>query len=309
MILIAPLDGTPKVTQWYGERPEYYAQFGLRGHNGIDYSAVVGTPVKAVADGYISWVDNDPPGYGRYVRIWHPALRVFSFYGHLSEPKVVKGDTVKQGDIIGLSGDTGNSTGPHLHYEIRVADAAGHYLAVEGMKNGAIDPVSFAAGLDRGAAEPFVPVRYEPTPAFLRALDFVLAHEGGWSDNPADPGGATMKGITLGTYVRWCADQRRPEPTKDDLRTITDDEVQQIYLGDYWLKSGADKLAWPLQLAHFDAAVNSGVGQAAKLLASSGGDFQEYMGQRITWYTNISNWETFGRGWIRRCADVLKEAE
>ena len=74
------------------------------------------------------------------------------------------------------------------------------------------------------------------------------------------------------------------------------------------LASGANNIEWPLDLAHFDAAVNSGVGQAATFLAASQGDFAEYMGLRVAWYTSLSNWETFGRGWIRRCADVLKAA-
>lgn len=302
-----PLEGSPRMTQQYGENPAYYAQFGLRGHNGIDFSAVVGTPVRCVADGIVRWVDNDPAGYGLYLRVWHPGLRVHSFYAHLSEQLVAKGDTVQRGEVIARTGNTGNTTGPHLHYELRIADAQGTYLAVPGMANGAVDPLSFAAGLDR-AGEPFVAPRYEPTPAFLRALDFVLAHEGGWSDNPADPGGATMKGITLGAYARWRAGQGQSEPTKEMLRAITDDEVEQIYLGDYWYASGADDLTWPMDLCQFDAAVNSGVGQAATFLGASGGDFVEYMGQRIAWYAGLSNWELFGRGWVRRCADLLKEA-
>ena len=307
-MLISPLDGSHRVTQWYGERPEYYSQFGLRGHNGIDYSAVVGSSVHAVADGVVAWVDIDPKGYGNYIRVWHAPLRIFSLVGHLSETLVKKGDTVTQGQVIAKSGDTGNSTGPHLHYELRIADDAGNYYLVGGMKNGAVDPVSFIAGLDRGGDTPFVPPRYDPTPEFLKALAFVLAHEGGWADNPQDPGGATMKGITIGAYTRWRAAQGLEEPTNDDLRAITDDEVEQIYLGDYWLASGADKLKWPVSLAHFDAAVNSGVGQAATFLAQSGGDFNEYMGQRVTWYTNLGKWDLFGKGWTRRCADVLKEA-
>jgi len=143
-----PLD-TVKVTQWYGERPEAYAQFGLRGHNGIDLSAVVGTPVKAIADGTVAYTDTDPTGYGLYVRIWHKQLRCHSLYGHLSAVKVKVGDVVKYGDVIALSGNTGNSTGPHLHWELRIADATGNYEPVTGMGKGAVDPVSFMAGLAR----------------------------------------------------------------------------------------------------------------------------------------------------------------
>jgi len=152
-IMRPPLDGAPTVTQWFGENPAMYAQFGYRGHNGIDYSAVVGTPIRAVADGTVVMVDNDPTGYGLYVRLYHKALGIYSMYGHMSKQNVVQGATVKQGDVIGLSGNTGNSTGPHLHYELRLCDAAGNYSTAPGtIGKAATDPVGFIAGLDRGAA-------------------------------------------------------------------------------------------------------------------------------------------------------------
>lgn len=145
------------------------------------------------------------------------------------------------------------------------------------------------------------------TPEFTRALTFVLRWEGGWSDNAADPGGATMHGITLATFTAWRAAQYQPAPTKAELKAISDDEVTAIYWYWYWLKAGCDTLAWPLSLAHMDAAVNTGVGQAAKFLAMPGG-FLGYMAARIDWYTRLKTWPTFGAGWTRRCADLLKEA-
>jgi murein DD-endopeptidase MepM/ murein hydrolase activator NlpD len=150
-ILTWPVDAG-HITQQYGENPANYAKFGLRGHNGIDIGVVVGTPVKAVADGVVAFTDTDPGGYGLYLRIWHKALRCYSFYGHLSAVKCKVGDAVKQGQIVALSGNTGNSTGPHLHYELRLANEAGVYQVVDRMGKGAVDPVSFAAGLERGAA-------------------------------------------------------------------------------------------------------------------------------------------------------------
>lgn len=117
-----------------------------------------------------------------------------------------------------------------------------------------------------------------------------------------------MKGITLATYTAWRKKQGMSVPTKTDLRNITDDEVEQIYYGNYWLVSGADKQAWPLSLANFDAAVNSGPGNAGNFLKAGGG-FDGFMSARIDFLTRTSEvfWGEFGRGVLRRCADLLKE--
>lgn len=158
---------------------------------------------------------------------------------------------------------------------------------------------------------PTPPVQPPTQPAgdcWTRAREFVRRWEGGWADNPADPGGATMKGITIGTYKRWREAHGQPEPTKDDLRNIPDAETDQIFHDWYWLASGADKLPWPLCLAHFDTAVNAGTGRAQEMLAKSNGNFLAYLGHLLTWYASIDGFETFGRGWIRRRADLLVEA-
>lgn len=162
------------------------------------------------------------------------------------------------------------------------------------------------------APEP-LPAPSEPTPEpsgdnFRRVLAFVLEHEGGWADDPNDPGGATMKGITIGTFKAWRAKHGQQTPTKDDLRNISDAEVEQIYREWYWLASGSDKLSWPLCLAQMDTAVNAGVGRAVEMLRRSNDNFLAYMGHLIDWYTRIENFEHFGRGWIRRRAAILLEA-
>jgi hypothetical protein len=141
-----------------------------------------------------------------------------------------------------------------------------------------------------------------------RSLDFVLKWEGGWADDPNDPGGATMKGITLDTYTRWCKAHGQPQPTKADLHAITDAEVEEIYYQWYWLPAHCDKLAWPLCLSTFNLAVNAGVGQAEQTLLESNGDFLLFMSISIAWYTTISGWPNYGQAWTRRNADVLREA-
>lgn len=151
VLLRDPLDKSV-ITNYFGQHPEMYAKFGLPGHTGIDYSCAVGTPVKAVADGTVVYTDMDEGGYGLYVRIWHKALGIHTLLGHLSEVKVKVGAVVKQSDVIALSGNTGNSTGPHLHYEVRACNEKGEYVAVTNMPKGAVDPLSLKAGLERGAA-------------------------------------------------------------------------------------------------------------------------------------------------------------
>lgn len=141
-----------------------------------------------------------------------------------------------------------------------------------------------------------------------RSIAFVRRWEGGWADNPADPGGATMRGITIGTYTRWREALGQPKPTKDDLRNISDEETNQIYFEWYWTASKANTLAWPLCLAQMDTAVNAGVGRADEMLQKSNGNFLAYMGHLIDWYTRIDNFGQFGRAWIRRRADLLLEA-
>jgi murein DD-endopeptidase MepM/ murein hydrolase activator NlpD len=137
-----PLDAIA-VTQWWS-----------RQHGGIDYSCVVGTPVRASADGVVAMVADDRDtkavkgGYGLYVRIWHEQLRIHTFYAHLSRQDVKDGDRVKYGQTIGVSGSTGNSTGPHLHYEVRLGTGTHTYDkdAAGDTYNARIDPMAWKHG-------------------------------------------------------------------------------------------------------------------------------------------------------------------
>ena len=99
-------------------------------HNAIDLRAAVGTPVYAAEDGTVdqvqAWDGHSTSGnqsYGNMVRIRHAAYNggiLQTLYAHLKEIKVKYGQTVKEGELIGYSGNTGNSTGPHLHFEVRL---------------------------------------------------------------------------------------------------------------------------------------------------------------------------------------------
>jgi len=101
---------------------------------------------------------------------------------------------------------------------------------------------------------------------FEKALAFVLDVEGGYTDDPADRGGATNKGITQSEYTDWLRRQHLPLRSVRDILNV---DAREIYWEDYWLEGRCDRMPWPLCLAHFDACVNVGVGQAAKFLQRS----------------------------------------
>ncbi len=86
-------------------------------HKGVDFKAPIGTPIKATADGIVTTADKDWK-YGNKIEIEHKN-GISTFYAHLSNIHVEKGQKIKQGDTIGTVGSTGLSTGPHLHYEVR----------------------------------------------------------------------------------------------------------------------------------------------------------------------------------------------
>jgi len=95
---------------------------GIHGYNGVDLAASIGTPVMASADGavVIARTYGYNGGYGLYIAIKHDN-GTQTVYGHLSRVNVAVGERVRQGEVIGAVGNTGRSTGPHLHFEIRGA--------------------------------------------------------------------------------------------------------------------------------------------------------------------------------------------
>jgi murein DD-endopeptidase MepM/ murein hydrolase activator NlpD len=112
---------------------------GTRAHKGIDLAAPVGTPVYATADGVVERADWFS-SYGLYVAIEHGS-DLETRYAHMSRLAVAAGERVHKGEVIGYVGTTGRSTGPHLHYEVRVAGTAVNpipYMAETGAAGGAV---------------------------------------------------------------------------------------------------------------------------------------------------------------------------
>ena len=163
---------------------------------------------------------------------------------------------------------------------------------------------------------------------YQASLNHVLQSEGGWSDNPADPGGATMKGITLSTYQKW---KGNPHISKDDLKAISDQDVYDLYKQNYWDKVKGDDLPSGVDYAVFDASVNMGVDRASKLIQEAAGVpadgvigngtlqviknanpidlINKFSDEKDAFYKSLPTFGTFGKGWLNRVAQVKSTSE
>lgn len=119
--LARPLSTEYDITSSFGTRVDPFTR-GYAMHSGIDFRAQTGTPVRATAPGKVIEAGHNG-GYGRMVEIDH-GHGITTRYAHLSSIAVSEGDTIRKGQILGAVGSTGRSTGPHLHYEIRIDEDA-----------------------------------------------------------------------------------------------------------------------------------------------------------------------------------------
>ncbi len=171
-------------------------------------------------------------------------------------------------------------------------------------------------------------------PDFKRALAHVLEMEGGYSDDPYDPGGPTNFGITLQVYATW-RDVRLTSANraavKAQLKRIPKSDVAAIYKKNYWLRASCAKFAPGLALMHFDTAVNQGVGRAIRFLQQAVGTdvdgeigpltlaasarkpvpqtLETYAEIRRRHYRSLHHFWRFGRGWLRRVSRTLALAQ
>lgn len=133
---------------------------------------------------------------------------------------------------------------------------------------------------------------------FDSAFAIVVNHEGGYVNNPADPGGETKYGISKRAY-----------PTLD-IANLTLEDAKAIYKRDYWDALNLDSEPYDHALCLFDCAVNQGVGRAKQLAAAvSFGPFVvNFQAERALHYASLPTWPTFGRGWMRRLVKTAIEA-
>jgi lysozyme family protein len=157
---------------------------------------------------------------------------------------------------------------------------------------------------------------------YASALKQVLKYEGGFSNHPSDPGGATMKGVTQAVYDDWRKTNKLPTQS---VRNISDSEVSAIYKNLYWDRISGDNLPSGVDFAVFDFAVNSGVSRAAKYLQAVVGVTQDgqigpatiqatktyvamaVTNKRLAFMQSLSIWSTFGKGWSARISDVKNQ--
>jgi lysozyme family protein len=154
------------------------------------------------------------------------------------------------------------------------------------------------------------------------ALARVLAHEGGYTNHPSDPGGPTNFGITIADFRRYV----KPDGSAADVKAMRLDQAKAIYRAAYWDAMCCDHLPAGLDYAVFDYGVNSGIGRAARVLqrllglpddgrmtdvvlaAARARDPAEMIArlcdERLAFLKALKTWPVFGAGWSRRVAEV-----
>jgi lysozyme family protein len=161
---------------------------------------------------------------------------------------------------------------------------------------------------------------------FKECITRLLEHEGGFVNHPDDPGGITNHGVTKKVYEEWV----EREVSEQEMRDLTHEDVAPIYKNNYWDRLRADDLPSGVDWSCFDWGVNSGTSRAAKALQrivgveQDGGigpmtlqavaeveptEIVEQMHHmRDKFYRDLSTFDTFGRGWIRRNDETKEQA-
>lgn len=240
-------------------------------------------------------------------------------------------DNPAAGAIVVLSRGSDPALG-HVGFLVGATDAKAFVLG--GNQSNAVTVAPFDRALVLGFRTPQAQqVTQSGNHKFELALSHILAMEGGWTDDPHDPGGPTNKGITLAVYAR----ERGIELTsanlaelKSELRVIPDTLVRIIYETRYWQPARCAALRPSLALMHFDAGVNHGVGTAARFLQEALGveidgeigpitlraagiadprqALARYAAIRRERYRALPHFWRFGRGWLRRVDATLAAA-
>jgi len=159
-----------------------------------------------------------------------------------------------------------------------------------------------------------------------KSFELMLKSEGGYVNNPADPGGMTNLGVTKATWENWVG----RASDEAEMRSLTPEKVEPLYKKKYWDAVRGDELPAGISYLLFDFAVNAGVGRSIKTLQSaigvtSDGGFgpmtmaavqaidpkeliERFSQAKEDFYRSLQTFATFGRGWLNRVADVKLKA-
>ena len=250
-------------------------------------------------------------------------------------------DAPKLGAIVVLSRDPDPTQG---HVGLYLGETSTSLLLLGGNQHNAVSVAAFPKSRLLGLRWPSVErVAVTPPPAgapaavpdplFEQALAHVLEMEGGYTDDPADPGGPTNLGITLSDYARFrkiAIDPASIDQLVTDLKRIAPDVVRSIYLDTYWTPAGSPGLPPPIAYFHFDTAVNMGTGTASRMLQTALGCLVDgecgpvtfaaaaaaqpsqllsaYADLRRRRYRSLATFPRFGRGWLARVDTTLSRA-
>ncbi len=221
------------------------------------------------------------------------------------------------------------------HVGFVIGAAGKRVFVLGGNQGGAVSVAAFDTGRVLGYRWPSDEQETLPPAVgvFDRALKHVLAMEGGFTDDPYDPGGPTNKGITLEVFARWknvTIEATSRARLIDELKRIPDDVVRAIYEARYWRPGRCQELPGKIAVFHFDACVNHGVTGAARLLQEAVGIdvdgeigpvtlaavrqratsevLNAYAEARRARYRSLPHFWRFGRGWLNRVEKTLAAA-
>lgn len=182
---------------------------------------------------------------------------------------------------------------------------------------------SFFRDLLKAPTQSAPPAPAMPAPGSIVTFDVaferLIGHEGGYVNHPDDPGGETNWGITQRTA--------REAGYAGSMRDLTREQAREIYRAAYWQRAKCDEFDGAIAFQIFDSAVNHGIGNAIRFLQRAAGVADDgvigpvtmaavrgmtvtdvlarFNAARLMFYTNLSTWPTFGRGWARRVAGNL----
>jgi lysozyme family protein len=159
-----------------------------------------------------------------------------------------------------------------------------------------------------------------------KSFELMLKSEGGFVNNPSDPGGMTNLGVTKATWENWVGRQS----SESEMRSLTADKVEPLYRKKYWDAVRGDELKSGISYLCFDFAVNAGVGRSIKTLQSAVGVpadggfgpitmnavqsidpvqlIERFSQIKEDFYKSLNTFDVFGKGWLNRVAKVKAEA-